>query len=328
MWAFGCVLYELLTGKPAFQGDTVTEILAAVLRGEPDWTAATPTTVCTLLRRCLQKDKTLRLRDAGDACIEIQETLAAPTSSPPITGRATLSSWRPFSRVGAGPAPAPPLWRRLALYSAPALFVGASIAGALVSYDRPSPTPLPVTRLSFPLGEGQTFTKAGRLLLNISPDGTQMVYVANQRLYLRSMSELESRVIPGTEIPQGIVNPVFSPDGRSIVYWSGQEGFRAHDGSDLLEHSPPQVLRLSGQANALIVGEAQPARSELLAEHAVLSLEIIDHLALLLVDPARQSNNEEAERMRQRRHDAQGSRSDDEPVHDRITGHYGSGHDA
>src|SRR5580700_7619871 len=66
MWAFGCMLYELLTGKQAFQGDTVTEILAGVLRGEPDWSAlpaATPTTVRALLRRCLQKDKTLRLRD-------------------------------------------------------------------------------------------------------------------------------------------------------------------------------------------------------------------------------------------------------------------------
>jgi hypothetical protein len=64
-----------------------------------------------------------------------------------------------------------------------------------------------------------------------------------------------------------------------------QERVRAHDSGDLLEHSPPQRLHLAGQANALIVGEAQPARAELLAEHAVLGLEILDHLALLLVDP-------------------------------------------
>ena len=85
MWAFGCVLYELLAGKQAFHGDTVTEILAGVLRGEPDWSAlpaATPATVRALLRRCLQKDKTLRMRDAGDACIEIQEALATPTPGP------------------------------------------------------------------------------------------------------------------------------------------------------------------------------------------------------------------------------------------------------
>jgi hypothetical protein len=67
-----------------------------------------------------------------------------------------------------------------------------------------------------------------------------------------------------------------------------QQGVRTHDGSDLPEHSPPQVLRLGGQANALIVGEAQPARSELLAEHAVLRREIVDHFALRsLIQPAR-----------------------------------------
>jgi eukaryotic-like serine/threonine-protein kinase len=74
IWAFGCVLFELLAGKQAFHGDTVTEILAAVLRGDPDWAAlpaGTSTNVRALLRHCLQKDQTLRLRDAGDAGIEI-----------------------------------------------------------------------------------------------------------------------------------------------------------------------------------------------------------------------------------------------------------------
>src|ERR1700720_3666491 len=74
IWAFGCVLCELLTGKPAFHGEDVTDILAAVVRAEPDWQAlpaATPVKVRDLLRRCLQKDKTQRFRDAGDARIEI-----------------------------------------------------------------------------------------------------------------------------------------------------------------------------------------------------------------------------------------------------------------
>jgi len=90
------VLYELLTGKQAFHGDTVTEILAAVLRGEPDWLAlpaATPTSVRTLLRHCLQKDKTLRLRDAGDASIELLEALAAPSVGPTVIGPAA-TGWR------------------------------------------------------------------------------------------------------------------------------------------------------------------------------------------------------------------------------------------
>src|ERR1700693_3597055 len=80
IWAFGCVLYELLTGKQTFHGEDVTDILAAVVRAEPDWQAlpaATSAKVRNLLRRCLQKDKRLRLRDAGDAQIEIHEALAA-----------------------------------------------------------------------------------------------------------------------------------------------------------------------------------------------------------------------------------------------------------
>jgi serine/threonine protein kinase len=97
MWAFGCVLYELLAGKQAVHGDTVTAILAGVLRGEPDWSAlpaATPAKARDLLRRCLQKDKTLRMRDAGDASIELQEALAAPIVRP------TPTPWVPWSVAG------------------------------------------------------------------------------------------------------------------------------------------------------------------------------------------------------------------------------------
>src|SRR6267143_1693424 len=81
IWAFGCVLYELLTGKRAFNGEDITEVLAAVVKTEPDWKLLPETTLQSLrllLRRCLQKDKTLRLQAAGDARIEIQEGLAAP----------------------------------------------------------------------------------------------------------------------------------------------------------------------------------------------------------------------------------------------------------
>ena len=84
MWAFGCVLYELLTGKQAFHGDTVTEILAGVLKGEPDWPAlpaTTPTKVRDLLRRCLQKDKAQRMRDAGDAGVRFKRLSRLPASA-------------------------------------------------------------------------------------------------------------------------------------------------------------------------------------------------------------------------------------------------------
>src|SRR6201998_974732 len=97
IWAFGCVLYELLTGKQAFAGDDITDILAAVVRAEPDWQAlpaATPVQVRGLIRRCLQKDKTLRLRDAGDARIEIQEALAAPPTAVAATAAPAPKGWR------------------------------------------------------------------------------------------------------------------------------------------------------------------------------------------------------------------------------------------
>src|SRR5580693_4115824 len=87
IWAFGCVLYELLTGKQAFDGEDITEILAAVVKIDPDWNLLpenTPRIIRKLLRRCLQKDKTLRLRDAGDARLEIHEALTTPVSAEPV----------------------------------------------------------------------------------------------------------------------------------------------------------------------------------------------------------------------------------------------------
>jgi len=82
-----------------------------------------------------------------------------------------------------------------------------------------------------------------------------------------------------------------------------EQGVRADNGADFPEHPPRQELSFGGQANALIVGEAQPARAELRAEHAILGLEIVDHVALLLVDPARQGHNEELERIREPSHE-------------------------
>ncbi len=81
VWAFGCVLYEMLTGQPVFEGETVTEILGGVLRAEPDWNrlpAETPAGIRRLLRRCLQKNRTLRLHDMADARIEIEEAETEP----------------------------------------------------------------------------------------------------------------------------------------------------------------------------------------------------------------------------------------------------------
>ena len=207
IWAFGCVLYELLTGQQAFHGDTVTEILAAVLRGEPDWSAlpaATPTTARALLRHCLQKDKTLRLRDAGDAGIEIQEALAAPSVGQ-FVGSPAMRGWR--SAVALGLA-----------------FLIAAVAGLAVWNLKPTPSAArPVSRFTITLPPGQQLaTSRGDLAL--SPDGSHLAYVAiqggAQQLYLRAMDGLEAKPVPGTE---GAVWPFFSPDGQGLGFFAGKE---------------------------------------------------------------------------------------------------------
>ena len=96
--------------------------------------------------------------------------------------------------------------------------------------------------------------------------------------------------------PALVMAVVFAGDQMSMPR---EQGVRADNGADFPEHPPRQELSFGGQANALIVGEAQPARAELRAEHAILGLEIVDHVALLLVDPARQGHNEELERIRE-----------------------------
>src|ERR1700688_3366515 len=102
IWAFGCVLYELLTGRQTFHGETTTEILAAVLRGEPNWQAlpeTTPLSIRALLRRCLQKEMNKRARDAGDARIEIEEALAAPVAAE-LTAAAPMKGFHALGRRG------------------------------------------------------------------------------------------------------------------------------------------------------------------------------------------------------------------------------------
>lgn len=110
------------------------------------------------------------------------------------------------------------------------MLVASIVVGTLSSIAtlslRPSTTlPSTITRFAITLGEGQQLTNAGRQVIAISPDGTKIAYAANSRVYLRSMSELEARPIPGTEDNQQLTvsSPVFSPDGRSIAFWSGAD---------------------------------------------------------------------------------------------------------
>jgi len=207
VFSFGVVLFEMLTGRQPFFGDTAAAILASVIVREADLGALPPDLnprLRELLGRCLEKNPKRRWQAVGDLRAEVEAVRAAPHSSLTV---ATVV------------APPLPLWKRAIPVAAASLLTAAITSGVWWSF-RPSPAPPPVTRFPFTLGEGQQFSFVNRQLIDISPDGTQIVYAVNRQLYLRSMSELEARAIPGTETGAGVANPVFSPDGRSIAFWS------------------------------------------------------------------------------------------------------------
>jgi serine/threonine-protein kinase len=197
VWAFGCVLYEMLTGKRAFEGDDVSDTLAAVIKGEPDWNALPsnlPHAVRGLIQGCLRKSRKERIGDIS-------------------TARFLLSQSDALARTGAVTQPPPRWWRRAMLVMAGVL-IGAAIAALVVWRLGPLPAAA-VTRFAVTLPAGQQLN-ANRGALALSPDGTRLVYAADGRLYLRSMSDPEPRELRGTG---PAINPVFSPDGRSVAFW-------------------------------------------------------------------------------------------------------------
>ena len=209
-WAFGCVLYEMLTGTAAFAGETTTDILAAVVHSEPDWTrlpATLPPRVDELLRRCLQKTVKDRQRDMGDAGFQLQRALtdrpAAATARPAPATAVRSRSW-------AGPALA--------------FAVGAGLAAAWLAR---TPPPAPASDAARPLRAAITLPPHTTLALGrgsavaMSPDGMRLVYAARSgertMLYRRDLDRFESVIVPGTE---GATNPFFSPDGRWVGFFA------------------------------------------------------------------------------------------------------------
>ena len=204
LWAFGCVLYEMLTGKQAFEGEDVVDLLTAVMRSEPDWSALpadTPANVRTVLERCLKKDRRQRIADVA----VVQFLLNASSALAP--GDASIHA----------PVVSPPTWRR-AIVPVVAAIAGALVGAVLWNFRTATVLPPSVTRFALALGDGEQFTGGSGRQVAISRDGTHVVYVANSHLYLRSMSEPASKVVPGTNLLGGAWNPVFSPDGQSIAF--------------------------------------------------------------------------------------------------------------
>ena len=227
IWAFGCVLYEMLAGRPPFSGDTMSDTFVRILEHEPDWAALpageTPPPVRTLLERCLRKDPHKRLHDIADALIEIEDAIKPIASTRSAVDGAAEPSARRRER---------PAWMTAAallLGAAALLAIATGLASWLGGHWPTAHRQSAVARLSLKI-EGDT---AENLRLQVerfftpfalSPDGTRLVFRARgngrSQLFLRELSGFETRPIPGTEMA---TTPFFSPDGHWIGFWRAED---------------------------------------------------------------------------------------------------------
>jgi len=212
IWAFGCVLYEMLTGKKVFGGDTLTDILAAVIHLEPDWSclpAATPPSVRDLLRRCLQKDARRRLQSMGDARIALDEILSgdAPSGATPQK----TQRWKVRMALGVGG-------------------IVIAVAAGLVTWNLKSSPALHrhVNKMTISLPPGQRLAglRTAAPMLAISPHEKYVAYVATaqgedaRQIYLYSMESEETTSVAGSV---GAHTPFFSPDEQWLGFYNGQD---------------------------------------------------------------------------------------------------------
>ena len=221
IWAFGCVLYEMLSGRRAFAGGDVTDTLAAVLRSEPEWELLPPSTprpILRLIRRCLEKAPEKRLRDIGDARLEIEQAIASYPGVPEPNGTATSSA-----------APhVPGLIVRVTPWAIAVVAALIASIAVLQSREGAAPPPRPMTRTSIvlpsdaPLAPPSSFHLAvGRRSLVLAPDGSFLVYVTwvdhTHQLYRRDMRSGATTPIVGTATAQG---PFFSPDSEWVAFFA------------------------------------------------------------------------------------------------------------
>jgi serine/threonine-protein kinase len=209
IWAFGCVLYEMVTGRRAFEGEDVSITLAAVMMKEPDWaalSATTPPLLRRLLRSCLEKDSRRRLQAIGDARLEIERFLSgAPEDA------ATLVI--PVAR---------PLWRRVLPWGLTGVLALALLTLFVLRLPVRTAAPAAPVRLEAATGADASIVNF-QASLAVSPDGSLLAFAAQnsqgvQELYVRRLTELRATPVTGTE---GARDPFFSPDGQSIGFFAG-----------------------------------------------------------------------------------------------------------
>jgi serine/threonine protein kinase len=217
IWAFGCVLCELLTGRRAFTGETVSDILAAVLKSEPDLSTVPPQ-VRRLLKRCLEKDPTKRLRDIGDAWDLLDKVIQAPPAAPP---------------------PAKPRWR----WPAAAAVCALTAAALALLYFRKAPPASPVVRTTMLPPENASLDAR---TVSVSPDGRRIAFSAESsdgktQLWIRPLDSLTAQPLAGTE---GATYTFWSPGGNSV-------GFMANGKLNRIDAAGGPVLTLADVPSGL-----------------------------------------------------------------------------
>ena len=210
IWAFGCVLYEMLSGRQAFEGETISDVLVAVLTKEPDWTAlpaTTPLSIQRLIRRCLQKDQRQRLQAIGDARIVIEETLSG-TGIPPVVEQGQDAHARPLRRA----LP----WALAGILAA----VFLAVLGAHL-WLQPEAEKSAI-RFTVSAPDKHMFSPLGGFV-RVSPDGGKLAFASigmdgKQQLWVRPIDGLEAaRSLAGTE---GAEWPFWSPDSRQLGFYA------------------------------------------------------------------------------------------------------------
>jgi Tol biopolymer transport system component len=218
IWAFGCVLYEMLTGARAFPGDTVTETLAAVLMREPDWSrlpSEVQSPIRVLLQRCLEKDPRARLADMSAVLVLIEElpSLVMPASSGQASGREQIEFTAAETRRDVMCV----MRRRVALAWAVGLAL-AAVVGTGVWFAHRLPTPAVVRTMVTPSGANSLSLGGFDRDVAITPDGTRIVYRGVNQLLVRALASLEPTVLPTSSGPQGVF---VSPDGEWVGFFDG-----------------------------------------------------------------------------------------------------------
>ena len=209
IWAFGCVLFEMLAGKRPFEGETVSDALAAVIRAEPEWSllpSYTPQTIRNLLQRCLKKDPRQRLQAIGETRIAIEEVLSGTSQDLPSAVELRTAAWR----------------RALAWAVATAAIILAALFAAKYFTRNPEPMPVIVSQIVPPPNTRFVFTGINPGPPIFSPDGERLVFSAvssdgRQLLWVRPFDSAAAKPLDGTD---GATFPFWSADGRSLGFFA------------------------------------------------------------------------------------------------------------